>query len=173
MGFLDSFKTTLWNILKFIGTKLLAPLLAVLVIMGALVLVAIGAKDLQIGGLLGKLLGKSDLSGKTVEVTNTIDPNRIDANGKVILPGQPDSQGDTQAVVVPINPPGVFSDPNVVTFTPPGETKPVEVKLPDGVTSKDVDQIIVVNPEVLAVTVKDSSGIPTTKIDDLLSKYGA
>jgi hypothetical protein len=77
----------------------------------------------------------------------------------------------TQAVVVPIKNPGMFSNPDTVVFTPPGETKPVEVQLPDGVKAKDVDTVVVVKPEKFVVTVKDKSGIPAKKVDDLLNKY--
>ena len=105
-------------------------------------------------------------------MANSVDPDRIDKNGKLIQPGTPDSQGQTQAVVVPIQEPGLFSDPNKVVFTEPGKDKPTEVVLPDGVTNKDVDQVIVVRPDVLVVTVKDNSGIPASKVEDLLAKYG-
>jgi hypothetical protein len=78
----------------------------------------------------------------------------------------------TQAPVVAIEAPNVFSNPDTVKFTPPGETKPVEVKLPDGVKANDVEHVVVVKPDTFVVTVKDSSGISGQKIDDLLKKYG-
>jgi hypothetical protein len=73
---------------------------------------------------------------------------------------------------VPINPPGLFSNPTTVTFTPPGKTEPIEVKLPDGVRARDVDTVVVVSPTVTVVTVKDNSGVPTKRLDDLILKYG-
>jgi hypothetical protein len=73
--------------------------------------------------------------------------------------------------VVPINEPGIFSDPSTVEFTPPGETKPVVVPLPTGVKNSDVSQVVVVSPSVVAVTVKDNSGISAQTVDDLLKKY--
>jgi hypothetical protein len=159
--------------LAWLGQKVVGPLLAVLVVIGAILLLAMGAKGLQIGGLLGKLLGRKDEpEKKTVEIANTIPPGRVDKDGKLIPQGTPDSQGMVQAVVVPVDQPGLFSKPGTVTFTPPGETKPVEVVLPDGVKNQDVAQVVVVSPSVVVVTVKDSSGVPAAQVDDLLKKYG-
>lgn len=173
-----SFWARTWASIKatfgWIGPKVLGPILAVLLIIVAVVLVAMGFKELQIGGLLGKLFGKKDEGGgkRVIDVANSVDPDRVGPDGKLIQPGQPDSTGQTQAVVVPIQEPGLFSDPKKVVFTPPGETKPTEVVLPDGVTNKDVDQVVVVKPDVVVVTVKDNSGISANKVDDLLKKYG-
>jgi hypothetical protein len=159
--------------LVWLGAKLLGPLGAILLIVVAVLLVSMGFKELQIGGLLGRLLGKKDESGRRViDVANSVDPDRVGPDGKLIQPGQPDSTGQTQAVVVPIEEPGLFSNPDVIKFTPPGGDKPIEVVLPDGVKNKDVDQVIVVKPDVVMVTVKDTSGIPASKVDDLLKRYG-
>ena len=169
------FFSGLWAFIKKVSPKLLGPIAALVVIVIAIVLVSMGFKELQIGGLLGKLLGKKGgvdpSKGPTVETANTIDPKRVDTDGKLIPQGVPDSKGDTQAVVVPIQPPGLFSDPTQVVFTAPGDTKPTVVDLPTGVTNKQVDQVIVVQPNIVAVTVKDNSGIPTQTVDDLLRKY--
>jgi hypothetical protein len=176
--FWKSFKgffSGIWALIKKISPKLLGPLAALVVIVIAIVLVSMGFKELQIGGLLGKLLGKKGGvdpgKGPTVETANTIDPKRVDADGKLIPQGVPDAKGDTQAVVVPIQPPGLFSDPTQVVFMAPGDTKPTVVPLPTGVRSKDVDQVIVVHPNVVAVTVRDSSSVSVQTIDDLLAKY--
>jgi hypothetical protein len=137
------------------------------------VLVALGCKNIQIGGLLGKLFGKDPQDGKKpIDVANTVPEDRVDENGVIIKPGEPDSKGQTQAVVVPIEEPGLFDDPSKVKITPPGETKPIVIDLPDGVKAQDVDKVIVVKPEVYAVTVKDKSGIKGEDIDSLLDKYG-
>lgn len=157
---------------RWIGLNLLAPGAALVVVIVAIVLASMGAKELQIGGLLAKLLGRKDPEKKAVDVANTVDPDRIDKDGKLIQPGVPDSKGHTQAVVVPIKEPGLFSNPSTVEFTPPGETKPIEVQLPDGVTAKDVDKVVIVQPGKFVVTVKDGSGVPASKVDDLLDKYG-
>lgn len=151
---------------------LLAPLPALLVVGLGILAVAFGFKNVQIGGLLGKLFGKPE-GKKAVDVANSIPADRIDGGGKIIQPGVPDSQGITQAVVVPVETGGLFSDPNIVKVTPPGETKPITVHLPDGVKDKDVHQVVILSPEVVAVTVKDTSKVSAKKVDDLLSKYGA
>ncbi len=158
--------------LKWVAQKIAAPGVALIIIIGAILLVLIGCKGLQIGGLLGKLFGKPDPEKKAIDVANTIPPNRVDQNGNLIPIGQPDSGGNTQVQVVPIKDPGLFSNPDTVTFTPPGKTEPIEVKLPDGVKARDVDSVVVVNPEITLVTVKDSSGLNPSRVDDLLKKYG-
>ena len=174
---MKTFFAVVWAYLKEIGRwcalKLAAPGVALLVVAGAILLVALGFKELQIGGLLGKLLGLKDPVGpKVIDIINTIPKGRIDANGNLIPLGQPDSKGDTQVQVVPIENPWFFSNPGQVTFTPPGETKATTVVLPDGVKSSDVAQVVVVKPDVFAVAVKDSSGVTSGQIDDLLKKYG-
>lgn len=172
----ESFGQAFWAkvkaIFRWIGLNLLAPGAALVVVLVAIVLVSMGAKELQIGGLLAKLLGRKSPEQKAVDVANSVDPDRVDGEGRIISPGTPDSKGQTQAVVVPIHEPGLFSNPNTVEFTPPGQTKPIEVQLPDGVTAKDVDKVVIVQPDKFVVTVKDSSGVPAAKVDDLLDKYG-
>jgi hypothetical protein len=157
--------------LKWFAVKLLAPGVALLIVIGAVILVAMGAKELQIGGLLAKLFGKSDPGKKAIDVANSIPKDRVDSEGNLIPIGKPDSKGITQVQVVPIEEPGLFSNPDTVTYTPPGKTEPVEVKLPDGVHSRDVDSVVVVSPEVTVVVVKDDTGLSTSRIDDLLAKY--
>jgi hypothetical protein len=170
-----TFWQTVWtkikDAFKWVVLKIGAPGVALLVVIGAILLVLIGCKGLQIGGLLAKILGKPDAL-KAIDVVNSIPKKRVDANGNLIPIGVPDSGGNTQVQVVPIDSPGLFSNPTTVTFTPPGETKPVEVKLPDGIRSSDVDTVVVVSPTVTVVTVKDSSGLTVGRIDDLLKKYG-
>lgn len=158
--------------LSWVAAKLLGPIGAVLLIVVALVLVSMGFKELQIGGLLSKLLGRKSPSTSPVDVANTVPPSRVDSTGKIIPPGTPDQKGDVQAVVVPIKDPGLFSNPTTVTFIPPGQTAPVTIDLPTGVKNSDVAQVIVVKPEVYAVTVKDDSGISAQHVDELLKKYG-
>lgn len=171
-SFWSQFWERMVTVFKWVGVKLLAPGVALIVIVLAIVLVSMGLKDLQIGGLLGLLFGKKSPEQKAIDVANTVPPNRVDPNGKVIQPGTPDTKGDTQAIVVPIKDPGLFANPDTISFTPPGSTQPIEIQLPDGVKNKDVQQVIVVQPGKFVVTVKDNSGIPAQKVDDLLSKYG-
>ncbi len=158
--------------LKWLAVKLLAPGVAVLIVIGAILLIAIGFKELQIGGLLARLFGKPEPGKRVIDIANTIPKDRVDANGNLIPIGKPDSKGDTQVRVVPIKEPGLFSNPDTVEFVPPGKKEPVEVKLPDGVKAKDVDSVVIVSPEITVVTVKDNTGLSTQRIDDLLEKYG-
>lgn len=156
---------------EWVRKYVLAPIPILVIAVVAILLIVLGAKDIQVGGLISKLLGKK-ASKQAVDVANTIPEDRVDSQGNRILPGTPDSKGMTQAVVVPIEPPGVFSNPDVVKVVPPGEAKPVEVKLPDGVKAKDVDKVVVIKPDVYAVTVRDTSKVPAKRIDDLLERYG-
>lgn len=169
-----TFWQTVWAWLKKFARWVYAPLVAILIVVGVFILVALGVKHLQIGGLLGKLFGKDPKDGKkAVDVANTVPEGRVDEDGVIIKPGEPDSKGQTQAVVVPIEEPGLFDNPDKVEIIPPGETEPVVVDLPDGVKAKDVDKVIVVKPEVYAVTVRDSSKVKAKDVDDLLEKYGS
>lgn len=155
----------------WIRKYLLAPLPALIIVAVAIVLVVLGFKNVKIGGLLAKLFGKPE-GQKAVDVANTVPEDRVDKDGKVIPVGTPDSQGITQAVVVPIETGGLFSDPTVIKVTPPGQDKPVVVHLPDGVKDSDVHQVVIVKPDIVAVTVKDSSKVTVKNVDDLLAKYG-
>lgn len=151
---------------------LFSPGAALIIILVALILAAIGIKNVQIGGLLGKLFGKKSPENRAIDTANSVPPNRIDNHGNIIPEGVPDEHGMTQVQVVPIENPGIFSNPDTVKFTPPGESKPTEVVLPEGVKAKDVDKVIVVKPGKIIVTVKNDSGINANKVDDLLKKYG-
>lgn len=175
--FWESMKATWAKMLSWvkenIGIKVLGPIVAIVVVIGGFLLLTMGFKELQVGGVLGKLLGKKDEGNKkAVDVANTVDKDRVGTDGKLIQPGTSDSKGMTQAVVVAIKEPGLLSDPKKVEFIAPGDTKPTKVELPDGVTNKDVEHVVVIKPDVVAVTVKDKSGISAQKIDDLLGKYG-
>jgi hypothetical protein len=151
---------------------LVSPGAALILIFVAVVLVALGLKNVQIGGLLGMLFGKKKPEHKAIDTANSVPAGRVDSNGQIIPVGEPDAHGMTQAAVVAIQAPGIFSNPDHVVFTPPGESKPVEIQLPEGVKAKDVEQVIVVQPQKFVVTVKDKSGITAKSVDDLLKKYG-
>jgi hypothetical protein len=172
-----TFWGTVWSTLKAIGIKLGAPFVAILVVVVGIVLAALGFKELQVGGLLSSLLKALGLGGKSVtpiDISNSIPPNRVDPSGKIIPQGTPDQQGQTQAVVVPIQGTGgLFSNPSTVTITPPGTTTPVVIQLPTGVKASDVASVVIVSPGNFVVTVKDSSGINAQQIDDVLKRYGA
>jgi hypothetical protein len=169
----ETFWQATWGWLKWLARKLLAPIVAVLIVAAAVVLVALGWKELRIGGLLAALLGRQEPGRKAIDVANTIPKDRIGPDGNVIPIGRPDSRGIKQVQVVPIEDPGLFSNPDTVVIKPPGGDKPIEIKLPDGVKAKDVDSVVVVNPEVTVVTVRDGSGVSAKDIDDLLAKYGS
>jgi hypothetical protein len=151
---------------------LLGPLGAAIVLVGAVLLVSMGFKELQVGGLLARLLGRKPPEKKAIEVANSVPEGRVRSDGSLIPIGESDSKGQTQAAVVPLDEPGLFSNPDTVRFTPPGEAEPIEVALPEGVKRRDVDHVVVVSPSVVAVTVKDASGISAQTVDELLRKYG-
>lgn len=161
-----------WLWMKRVFRWVAAPLPAILVVCVAVALIVLGVKGIQVGGILDWLLGRKKTTQKAIDVANSVPDGRIDKDGKLIPPGTPDSQGMTQAVVVPIKPPNVFSNPNTVEVQLPGEDKPTHIELPDGVKANDVDKVVVVKPDVVAVTVKDGSGVNAQSIDNLLAKYG-
>jgi hypothetical protein len=171
--YIKAFFAAAWTFFRWLSPKTIGWILVVVVILVAVVAVSVGFKGLQIGGILGWLLGKKSTDGGSViDIADSVDPKRVGPDGKIIPIGTPDSKGDTQAVVVPIQDPGLFSDPKKVIFTSPGSTTSTEITLPDGVTNSNVSQVIIIKPEILAVTVKDNSGISTQTVDDLLKKYG-
>lgn len=169
--FFERFKKSFLSTLSLISANVLAPIGALILVVVTFLLVTMGFKELQIGGALGRLLGRKPAEEGDLDVANSVPSDRIGPNGELIPAGTPDSKGDTQAMIVPIEEPGMFSNPDEISFTPPGEDKPTDIGLPDGVKNKDVEQVIVVQPEVIAVTVKDNSGVPAADVDDLLKKY--
>ena len=170
----------LWGILKAklqafgksLVRVLLSPGAAVILILVAVLLSLLGFKNVQVGGLLGKLFGKKDPDASVTDVANSVPEGRVDENGNLIPKGTADSRGHTQATVVPIKKPGLFSNPNTVKFRPPGSDSDVEVSLPVGVKAKDVDKVIVVKPGEFVVSVKSDSSVSAREVDDLLGKYG-
>lgn len=157
--------------LKKAGHLLLGPVGVLLLIVGAVIATMLGVKGLQIGGLIGLLLGKKTPDQKAIDVANSIPKDRVGPDGKLIPIGTSDEHGMTQAAVVAIDSTGLFSNPDTVTFTPPGGEK-VEVQLPTGVKASDVEHVLVIQPGQFAVTVKDSSSIRGSDVDDLLERYG-
>jgi len=149
----------------------LGPIAAIALIIGAVIAIVIGFKKIQIGGLLNLLLGKGGSAQPAIAVANTVPAERVDDKGNLIPIGKPDSKGDEQVQVVPIEPSGLFSDPKTVTFTAPGDAAPTTIALPDGVSRSDVQQVIRISPTVHVVTVKDTSGVSAEDIDNLLKKY--
>lgn len=144
-------------------------LLAGIIIVVGIVLLAMGFKEIRLGGLLGTLVGKKDAK-KPLEVINTIPESRVDKDGKLIPLNAADSKGIKQAEVIPIEEPSIFSDPRTIQVTTGGKEK-IDIALPDGVTAKDIDKVIVLNAQDYAVVVKSTSKVQKTDIDDLLKKY--
>lgn len=167
-----SFWGSVWERFKatmlWVATKILAPGVALILVVLAIVLAAVGLKEFNFGGLIARLMGKKDPGQTKIDTANSVDSERKGKDGKPLPPGQPDTKGDTQAVVVPLE----EKDDHTVVVKSPTEDKPVEVPLPDGVKADEVDTVVVVQPTVTDVTVKDTSGVSVKKVDDLLSKYG-
>ena len=161
----------IWSGLKSAARTLFGPVGAVLVIVAAVALVCLGVKNVQIGGILGALLGKKRPDHKAIDTANSIPEDRIGPDGKLIPLGQADSKGITQVAVVPIANPGLFSNPSTVQFQDPQTAQLVEVALPDGLRVSDVEHVVVVQPGTFAVTVKNSSPVTAQQIDSILSKY--
>jgi hypothetical protein len=155
----------------FTRKYLLAPLPLLLLIVGAAVLITLGAKNVQIGGLIGKLLGRKNSGTKAIDVANSIPKDRVDSNGAPIPIGSPDSKGITQAKVVPLEKPGLFEDPKKVHIKDPETGKATAVDVPDGIKAKDIDTVVIVTPKITEVTVKSDSKVSAKNVDDLLKKY--
>lgn len=168
-----SFWSKAWSWIKKAGRSVLAILPAIILVVVAVVLIVLGVKNFQVGGLLSKLFGNDKPKGKkAIDTANSVPEDRVDKDGNVIPIGKPDSQGITQAKVVEIERPGMFDrDDQVKIVTKEGE-EPIIVDLPDGVKAKDVDKVVIVKPEVYAVTVKNKSKVSAKDVDDLLDKYG-
>jgi hypothetical protein len=130
------------------------------------VLLAVFGRRLQIGGLLGRLWGRDSPEPDAVLRPP---PGRVDpGTGKPIELGQSDPNGFVQPVAVELKKPGIFSDPDKITVVAPGG-KEVEVKLPTGVKSEDVKQVVMVAPNVFQVANKDR-GVDAGKLLEDLKK---
>lgn len=168
------FKATLTRTWRACARWVLGPGAAILVVIAGLGALVFLGKLVPLGQLFDWLTGRDKKPGdqQAVEVVNHPPEDRTQ-NGKPIEPGTPDPKGQTQAVVVPIQTPGLFDRQDQVKFTPKGSDKPVVVDLPTGVQASDVKAVVVVKPNVVAVTVASSSKVTTKQVDDLLSKYGS
>lgn len=114
--------------------------------------------------LWDKLSGKSQTS---IEIANSIDPDRIDHNGNLIPIGAVDTNGMVQGKVVEID---RVEDNSVIIKD--GDVE-VSIPLPTGVTEKDLDKVVVLTPGQFIVTVKSTSTISAQNIDDILKRYSA
>lgn len=156
----------------WVRTYVLAPIPMLVVAGVGIFLVLLGAKNIQVGGLLGRLSGRRKEGQKAVDAANSIPEDRVHDDGTLIPQGEPDSRGIAQARVVRIEKPGLFGDPSKVKIKDPDTGKKIEIDLPDGVKARDVKRVVVVRPEVTVVEVKSESPVTGRHVDDLLSKYG-
>jgi hypothetical protein len=141
-----------------IGTVLLVALSIFLAVFG---------HKMQIGGLLGLLWGKKDDPDPNIRVLPP--PDRVDKDGKPIPAGESDDKGWTQAPInVPIQEPGIFSNPDVVVVKHPDKGE-VKIPLPEGVKNKDVKQVVEVAPNVYQVRNNDK-GVNAGKLLEDLEK---
>lgn len=139
-----------------------AIVITVFVVFIAIILWRFG-KEIQIGGLLGKIWG-SDLKDK-IKARTTVVPGRRDSQGNIIPPGTSDDKGYVQAPVsTDIKKPGVFSDPEIIEITDNG--KDIKIPLPTGVSNTDVKEVIKIAPNVYEVHNNDG-GVTTHELDDL------
>lgn len=119
----------------------------ILLVAFAGVAIALGQK-VQIGGLLESLWGKKT---SDVDVRVLPPPGRVDEEGKVIIPGQSDIGGWTQAPAdLPIVKPGMFSNPNEVKVVHPTKGE-IALPLPKGVKNTDVSEVVEVGIDVYEV----------------------
>lgn len=149
----------LWNYIRAFFTALgrwlvrypLAAALTVLLVVGAVFLLAAG-KNIQIGGIIGKLFGKK---GKK-NLRGVPPKGRVDEDGKPIQPGESDERGFVQAEPIRgVKKPGLFDDPNTVIVVHP-EKGAVKIDLPKGVKNKDVKEVVEIEPDVYEVRNNDS-----------------
>jgi len=128
----------------------IAAAVAVFVIVGGLALVFLG-KDVQLGGILGRLFGKE----KGQNARGVVPPDRVDGDGKPIQPGESDEKGYVQAPVsTEIKDPGIFDDPGTITVVHP-EKGEVVIDLPEGVKNRDVREVVEIEPDVYEVRNND------------------
>lgn len=155
------------KVVEFLRRSWLKILIAVVVV--ALVVMLLAGLRANVDPLLSRLRDKDKPYVKAVGIANSVPPGRIGADGKPIPVGTPDEVGMTQAVVVPVQPPGPFQGDGFVDVIPPGKD-PIRVQLPTGVKAADVETVIIVKPNVVAVSVRDDSGVSPERVDDLLAR---
>lgn len=161
------FFQSVWNYIKVIGKWMvrypLAIAATVLLVVGSILLLAFG-KNVQLGGILGKLFGKEN----NTNARGVPPPGRTDENGKVIQPGESDEKGFVQAPALKaIKDPGLFDNPNVLVIEHP-EKGEVRIELPKGVKNSDVKEVIEIEPDVYEIRNNDSG----VDYDDILDSLG-
>lgn len=143
---------------SFVKSKPVALVISLFVVIGGIFLFVFN-KNLQIGGILGSLLGQ-----KKTDLRATVAEDRTDAAGKSIAPGQSDANGYTQAPIsTSIKAPGLFSDPSQLVIDHPVKGKQT-IQLPVGVTNKDVAEVTEIDSNVYEIKNHDSSSVDTKKL---------
>ena len=164
----------IWEYLKALGNRLfqitirypLAAAATVLIVVGA-VLITVFGKNIQIGGLLGKIWGKKPNVDPNIRVLPPTE--RVDGKGDVIPPGQPDDKGYVQTPAsIEIKEPGLFSDDSTITIIHP-ENGEIVLPLPTGVKNKDVESVIEIQPSVFQIKNNDK-GVDANEVLDILGK---
>ena len=158
----DYVKAFFWSLGKWIVRYPIAAAVTVILVLVAVAALASGRK-LQIGGLLGKLWGKEPRENK-----RGIPPkDRVDGDGKPIIPGESDDKGFVQAPAIKeIKKPGMFDDPKTVTIVHPDKGE-VTIDLPEGVRNEDVKEVVEIEPDVYEVRNNDK-GVDTDELLDVL-----
>ena len=141
----------------------IAATISIIVIVVAVILTVVG-KDIQIGGLLGKLFGRESKPN-----ARGIPPKeRVNEDGTPILPGESDDRGFVQSPALKtIKTPGLFDDPKTITIVHPDKGD-VKIDLPKGVENKDVREVVEIEPDVYEVRNNDSG----VDLNDLLDVLG-
>jgi len=164
--FWDKLKHWMWKAWVFLKHWLTKPFVWIFIIVIAIFGIAalMLGMDPNMGGLIGKLLGKKRQTIDPIATANMVPEGRRDKDGNEIPLGIADDNGFTQWEVKKIDEPkGIFRDKSVVVVKDK-EGKPKELRLPKGVKDTDVDQVIEVKPKEFVVKIKDNSKI---KVGDL------
>ncbi len=143
----------------------IAAVISVIVMVVAIVFIVAG-KDIQIGGLLGKLFGKEP----GPNARGVPPKERVRENGTTILPGESDNKGFVQSPALKtIKTPGLFDDPKTITVVHP-EKGDIKIDLPEGVKNEDVKEVVEIEADVYEVRNNDSGADVSTLLDVLGDK---
>jgi len=141
--------------IAIIGTVLLMVMAVLAMTMG---------KNIQIGGLLESLWGKKEPKNNRLVVPD----ERTDDEGEPIKPGESDDEGYVQVPAkITIKEPGIFSDPDKIEIIDEMGNGS-KIPLPKGVKNSDVEEVVVVKPNVYEVKNKDG-GVNVVDLDNLIN----
>ena len=144
------------KIVTWFGRWPLAFLIALLVIAGFAIALALGVGDrFNWGGILGKLFGQEDPQEDRVVVANKTPEERVDSEGKQIPKGEADEHGMVQREVEVLEQPkNPFRDKTKLTIKDAETGEEKKLKLPKGVEDTDVDKVVEIRPKVYKIEVK-------------------